>query len=289
MTTLSTHDTKRSEDVRARIAVLSELPEEWADAVRRWLRVGQALGCPDPHTGYFFWQTLVGAWPLDVDRAQRYMLKATREAKLATSWQQPDARFEAAVASFVTAVFNDDGLLADVGMFVASIEPAAAANSLVQKLIQLTMPGIPDVYQGCELATFTLVDPDNRGRVDFGVRRESLRSLLDDKMRVTATALRLRHNHPDWFVDYRPLIARGPAAPHVIAFARSDHAITVTARLTARLREAGGWRDTTITLPDGSWVDTLSGRERVGGSQRLAELLGSNPVALLVPGVSLTV
>jgi (1->4)-alpha-D-glucan 1-alpha-D-glucosylmutase len=215
------------------------------------------------------------------------MTKAMREAKLATSWYHPDARYEAAVADFVTAVFNDDGLLADVGMFVATIEPPAAANSLVQKLIQLTMPGVPDVYQGCELATFTLVDPDNRGPVDFGVRREALRSLLDDKLRVTATALRLRRDHPDWFVDYRPLVARGPAAHHVVAFARSDYAITLASRLTTRLRQAGGWRDTANTHPHATSVHTLSGRERIGGSQQLSELLAANPVALLVPGVSL--
>jgi (1->4)-alpha-D-glucan 1-alpha-D-glucosylmutase len=288
MTTLSTHDTKRGEDVRARLAVLSELPDEWDAAVRRWLPVGDKLGCPDEFTGYFFWQTIVGAWPLDAGRAARYMEKATREAKRATSWHSPDERYDRAVRDFVTAVFDEDGLLADIGMFVATIEPFAAANSLTQKLIQLTMPGIPDTYQGCELATFSLVDPDNRGPVDFDVRREALRSLLDDKLRVTATALRLRRKHPDWFAEYIPLHASGPAAGHVVAFARSAQLITVATRLSARLSRDGGWRATTLTLPPGTWVDALSGREHEGGDVLLPDLLRGSAVALLVPGVSVT-
>jgi (1->4)-alpha-D-glucan 1-alpha-D-glucosylmutase len=288
MTTLSTHDTKRGEDVRARIAVLSELTDEWATAVSRWLPIGEKLGCPDARTGYFFWQTLVGAWPLDTERATRYMEKATREAKLATSWHSPDERYDKAVRDFVTAVFEDDGLLADVGMFVATIEPFAAANSLVQKLIQLAMPGVPDTYQGCELAMFSLVDPDNRGPVDFGVRREALRSLLDDKLRITATVLRLRRQHPDWFTAYDPLRASGPASDHLVAFARSESLIAFGTRFSARLRRDGGWRDTTIDIPTGAWVDILSGREHSGGTTVVDELMRGAPVALLVPGVTLT-
>ena len=288
MTTLSTHDTKRGEDVRARIAVLSEMHEEWETAVGRWLPIGEKLGCPDPRTGYFFWQTLVGAWPLDPERATRYMEKATREAKVATSWHSPDERYDKAVRDFVTAVLEDDGLLADVGMFVATIEPFAAANSLVQKLIQLTMPGVPDTYQGCELATFSLVDPDNRGPVDFGVRREALRSLLDDKLRITATVLRLRRQHPDWFALYEPLHASGPSSDHLVAFARSDHLIALGTRFSARLRREGGWRGTTIDIPTGAWVDVLSGREHPGGATVVDELMRGAAVALLVPGVTLT-
>jgi len=288
MTTLSTHDTKRGEDVRARIAVISELPAEWEKAVRRWLSFGERLGCPDERVGYFFWQTLVGAWPLDTPRATRYMEKATREAKLETSWLSPNAQYDKAVRDFVGNVFDDDSVLADVGMFVATIEPHAAANSLTQKLIQLTMPGVPDTYQGCELATFPLVDPDNRGPVDFGVRREALRSLLDDKLRVTATVLRLRRDHPEWFADYEPLWAEGPAAEHVVAFSRSPSLITIASRLPARLRRDGGWRGTTLTLPRGAWVDALSGREHAGARLPVGDILAGAPVALLVPGVTLT-
>jgi len=288
MTTLSTHDTKRGEDVRARIAVLSEVPEQWHTAVARWMAAGEHLGCPDRRTSYFFWQTMVGAWPLDTARAGRYMEKATREAKLATSWLAPNQTYDKAVQRFVQRVFDDDGLLADIGMFVASIEPFAAANSLAQKLIQLTMPGVPDTYQGAELATFALVDPDNRGPVDYGVRREALQSLLDDKLRVTATALRLRRDHADWFSDYQPMYATGDAAGHLVAFGRSPSLIALATRLSARLRHDGGWRGTSITLPAGTWVDALSGREFAGAEHPVAELLHGGPVALLVPGVIVT-
>jgi (1->4)-alpha-D-glucan 1-alpha-D-glucosylmutase len=288
MTTLSTHDTKRGEDVRARLAVLSELPGQWERAVRRWLPRGAAYGCPDERTGYFFWQTLVGAWPLDVDRATHYMEKASREAKLQTSWQTPNAAYEDALRDFATAVFGDDGLLAEIAEFVATIEPYAHANSLGQKLVQLTMPGVPDVYQGCELPNFALVDPDNRGAVDFDVRRAALPNLLDEKLRVTANALRLRRNHPDWFRSYEPIIASGAATDHLVGFMRSPSVVALATRFAAHLERDGGWRDTGVTLPDVAWVDAISGLEHDGGDVLVAHLLSARPIALLVPAVSIT-
>jgi (1->4)-alpha-D-glucan 1-alpha-D-glucosylmutase len=293
MTTLSTHDTKRGEDVRARLAVLSEVPREWEHAVRRWMSAGDKLGCPDPRTGYFFWQTMVGAWPLDTERAARYMEKASREAKLATSWQAPDADFEHAARAFVTEVFSDADVMSEVGTFVDTLEPFARANSLSQKLIQLTMPGVPDTYQGCELPTFTLVDPDNRGAVDFEVRKAALQALLDERLRVTTTALRLRRDHPGWFDAYEPITASGPAADHAVAFSRSPTVVVVATRLAAGLEHAGGWRDTVLTLPEGevpghTWVDALSGLEHEAGEIPIGTLLKHSPVALLVPGVILS-
>lgn len=288
MTTLSTHDTKRGEDVRARLAVLSELPGQWEHAIRRWLSRGAAHGCPDERTGYFFWQTLVGAWPLDVERATRYMEKATREAKLQTSWQTPNAGYDDALLKFVTAVFGDDELLTEVADFVAALVPYAHANSLAQKLVQLTMPGVPDVYQGCELPNFALVDPDNRGAVDFDVRRAALPSLVDEKLRVTATALRLRRNHPDWFVSYEPLHASGAAADHLVGFMRSPTVAVLATRFAAHLERDGGWRDSVVRLPDVAWVDAISGIEHDGGDVLVAHLLSAYPVALLVPAVSVT-
>jgi (1->4)-alpha-D-glucan 1-alpha-D-glucosylmutase len=293
MTTLSTHDTKRGEDVRARLAVLSELPREWERAVRGWMARGDKLGCPDDRTGYFFWQTLVGAWPLDVERAARYMEKATREAKLATSWQAPDAKYDEAVRTFVTEVFDDSGLLSEVEAFVDSLEPFARTNSLTQKLIQLTMPGVPDTYQGCELPTFTLVDPDNRRAVNFDVRRAGVQTMLDEKLRLTATALRLRRDHSSWFDGYQPITASGPAGDHVIAFSRSPSVVVIATRFSARLERAGGWRDTFLALPEGAlpghtWVDALTGLEHEAGEVPLGELVKNSPVALLVPGVIVT-
>jgi (1->4)-alpha-D-glucan 1-alpha-D-glucosylmutase len=150
------------------------------------------------------------------------------------------------------------------------------------------MPGVPDVDQGCELPNYRLVDPDNRGAVDFAVRRELLGDLLDEKLRVTAVSLRLRRDHPHWFTGYAPLQAAGPAMDHIVAFARSAHLITVATRLSARLGREGGWRDTRIELPEGSWVDAITGTEHDGGEQLVGSLLRGGAVALLVPGVSLT-
>jgi (1->4)-alpha-D-glucan 1-alpha-D-glucosylmutase len=288
MTTLSTHDTKRGEDVRARLAVLSELPDEWDRVIRRWLPLGAKLGCPDDRTGYFFWQTLVGAWPLDVERATQYMEKATREAKLATSWQSPDAHYDRAVHDFVATVFTDAAVMSEVGSFVQLLEPFARVNSLSQKLIQLTMPGVPDTYQGCELPNYRLVDPDNRGPVDFSIRADAVPLLAEPKLRVTATALRLRRDHPDWFDTYLPMAATGPAADHVVTFGRSASVIVLATRFAARLKQEGGWRDTAMTLPGNAWVDALTGLEHDAGELAVADLLRRSPVALLVPAVTVT-
>ncbi len=288
MTTLSTHDTKRGEDARARLSVLSELPTEWDAAVRRWLIRGRELGCPDPRTGYFFWQTLVGSFPLSIERATRYMEKATREAKLRTSWNSPDARYETAVREFITAALRDDELLADVENFVSLIEPFAWSNSLAQKLIQLSMPGVPDTYQGAELANYALVDPDNRGPVDFDIRRQALADPLDEKLRLTTITLRLRRQHPHWFTGYTPMNATGAAADHVVVFGRSPEVMVAATRLPAGLRRAGGWRDTVVILPDTAWVDALSGKEHQPGNILASDLFAESPVALLVPGVSVT-
>jgi (1->4)-alpha-D-glucan 1-alpha-D-glucosylmutase len=288
MTALSTHDTKRGEDARARIAVLSELPAAWATAVRGWLARGADLGCPDPRTGYFFWQTLVGSFPLSVERATRYLEKATREAKLQTSWHAPDPVYDDAVRQFVTAALADHELMASVERFVQVIEPFAWSNSLSQKLVQLTMPGVPDTYQGAELANYALVDPDNRGAVDFGARRRALADPLDDKLRLTTIALKLRRSHPHWFDEYQPVSATGAAADHVVAFHRSAQVVVAATRLSARLHQEGGWRDTVVTLPETAWLDALTGTEHGPGEILAAELFSLSPVALLVPGISVT-
>ena len=180
MTTLSTHDTKRQEDVRARLAVLAEEHQRWATEVTAWharaLELVQVRP-PEPPTEYLLWQTLVGAWPIDDDRLIGYLRKAMREAKQTTSWTEPDSRYEAAAIGFARRAVADAEIAGRVADFVRSIEPAATANSLGAKLVQLTMPGVPDVYQGCELAGYALVDPDNRRSVDFACRQAMLATL----------------------------------------------------------------------------------------------------------------
>ena len=170
LTTLSTHDTKRQEDVRARLAVLAEIPPDWLAEVTRWHDRAAALASglvPDPDTEYLMWQTLVGAWPLDRERLTGYLVKAMREAKTRTSWTDPDAEYESMVLSFAEQALDDDELTSQLAGFVAALGQDARANSLGMKLVQLTMPGVPDVYQGCELAGLALVNPDNRRPADF--------------------------------------------------------------------------------------------------------------------------
>jgi (1->4)-alpha-D-glucan 1-alpha-D-glucosylmutase len=289
MTTLSTHDTKRQEDVRARLAVLTELPGEWAEAVGRWR--DRTPGSPlEPDLDYLMWQTIVGAWPLSAERLREYLTKAMREAKIRTSWVGQDAEYEEAVLAHADAVLADEGLTEDVAAFTELLAPYARVNSLGQKLVQLTMPGVPDVYQGCELAGLSLVDPDNRRPVDYARRRELLADLdagtlpadLDgEKLLVTLRALRLRGEHPDWFAGgHEPLVADGSAAEHALAFRRGGVTSVVT-RLPAGLDRRGGWGDTQLPLPGGPWRDLLTGQSYTS-SVPLAGLLGMLPVALLV-------
>ena len=306
MTTLSTHDTKRQEDVRARLAVLAEIPAEWAAAVTEWHERADPDATVDPDTEYLLWQTVVGAWPISRDRLGRYLTKAVREAKRRTSWTSPDQRYEAAVLGLAARALQDAGLSASLAAFVARIGPDAAVNSLGAKLVQLTMPGVPDVYQGCEVTALSLVDPDNRRPVDFAQLRADLKAVdaglgaetgpgvssLDDlsqaKLLVTARALRLRRDRPGWFAgDYHPLEATGLAAGHVVAFQRGAAAVTVATRLPAGLRRRGGWQDTALPLPAGSWTDLLTGTvHRGGGPVPLARLTARLPVALLAPATS---
>ncbi len=298
MTTLSTHDTKRSEDVRARLAVLSEIPAEWAGAVRSWreLTAEQRDPLVDPQTEYLLWQTLVGTWddgPIAPDRLTAYLRKAIRESGEHTSWTAPAEHYEEAVERFALAVL-DDPVMHAVGEFVDDHAEAVRAVVLGQKLVQLTMPGVPDVYQGTELVTLALVDPDNRRPVDFGVRAERLArldagaapaDLSDEKLLVTSRALRLRRSAPEAFRGYTVLPA---TSGHVVAFGRGEldeadapAVITVATRLAATLHRLGGWSDDTVTLPPGEWSDVLTGRP---GTPHVPDLLSTLPVALLRRG-----
>jgi (1->4)-alpha-D-glucan 1-alpha-D-glucosylmutase len=295
MTTLSTHDTKRGEDVRARLAVLSEVPDRWARTLRGWMK---AAPLDDAAFAHLLWQTVVGAWPISRERMHAYVEKAAREASVSTSWADPDEAFEAAVHEVVDAIYDDASLRAAVAAFAASITPAGWSNALGQKVVQLTMPGVPDVYQGTELWEDSLVDPDNRRPVDFAERRVLLERLdggwqppVDGsgaaKLLVVSRALRLRRDRPDLFTGYRPLRAVGPAAGHVVAFDRGG-AITVATRRPVGLELRGGWEDTYLSVDNPSASSPAlsdSFTERVYSDSRLpvAGLLDRYPVALLTP------
>ncbi|MFJ1764403.1 malto-oligosyltrehalose synthase [Amycolatopsis sp. NPDC088138] len=289
MTTLTTHDTKRSEDTRARASVLAELPGEFADAVRRW---SARRGIDEPSLNLLAWQTLVSTWPIEPPRLRDYLDKAAKEAKLRTSWTDHDEEFEKAVAAWPDDVMGDAELAADIGEFVGRIEGPGWSNSLGQKLVQLTAPGVPDVYQGTELWDFSLVDPDNRRAVDYTARREILARVIEGeqpeidasgaaKLLVTHKALKLRQEHPTLFHGYRPLRAEGVAADHVLAYNRGPGLVVAVTRLPIGLEKAGGWRDTVLPLPDGVWTDVLTGRD---ATPDVATLFDRYPVVLLVRG-----
>ncbi|KAA8964528.1 malto-oligosyltrehalose synthase [Mycobacterium sp.] len=284
MTTLSTHDTKRSEDVRARIGVLSQVPSRWADFVAR---CEATTPCPDLWTGLFLWQNIFGVWPVSGevsrrlrDRLHSYTEKAIREAGRCTSWIDPNTEFEDSVHGWLDAVL-DGPAARELTDLVMALAPHAESDALGQKLLALTVPGIPDVYQGTELWDDSLVDPDNRRPVDYLARRQALQSLDHRKIRVVARALRLRRTRPDSFLrgGYHPVLATGTGADHVVAFRRADDVLVAVTRWTVRLSDTG-WGDTALPLPAGRWTDTLTGAV-VGGALPVAELFAELPVALL--------
>ncbi len=334
MLATSTHDHKRGEDVRTRIDVLTQTPGGWGRALRRWSRVNRTkrdvlrgYPVPDPNDEYLLYQTLVGTWPAAwsdpaqvagddyaayVERIVAYMEKAQREAKSRTSWSNPDVAYEEATAAFIRAILeraDEARFPGELGAFVADIAPSAMVSSLAQLVCKCTAPGVPDVYQGCELWDHSLVDPDNRRPVDYALRAAMLAQAREDpagaraswmdgrvKLFVTWKLLRLRAERRAVFLDgpYTPLDVAGARSEHVIAFARTD-VIVVAPRLVyplVRLGESGPrieFGDETIGLPAGApmryrdiftdaIIDANDGRLSVGAA------LGAFPVSVLVPG-----
>jgi len=300
MLALSTHDTKRSEDVRARISLLSEMPDAWAEEVHRWAEHNAPawLGrVPDRNVEHLLYQTLVGAWPIATERVAGYMLKACRESKTFTSWTDPDPEYEERIGDFVANVLGDPGFVDMLDGFIAPLIAPGRINSLTQTLLKLTTPGIPDTYQGCELWDNSLVDPDNRRPVDYALRRALLASIAamdaarimaraDEglpKLHLMRVALGLRRRIPAAFQPgeagaYCPLSVSGGRLRHVLAFRRGERVAAVAPRLTLRL--AGDWEDTAVELGEGRWTNLLDGT-RHGGAVSLATLLDPVPVALL--------
>lgn len=285
-TVLTTHDTKRSGDVRARIAVLSECPEQWSALVARLARAG-AVPAPDPQLAWQAWQSAFGCASLPAGemagRLAPALLKSVREAGLFTSWTEPDPVYERAVTDFVAAGPGSDAGEARETMtrFADTLAPFVRANVLGAALVHLTMPGVPDLYQGTEREYIALVDPDNRRPFTRPAAGD------DEKAALTTAALHLRRERPELFGEsgtYAPLVAHGPAASHCLAFCRSGEVVTAVTRLSLRLDEEGGWRDTELALPDeGPWTDLLApGGEFTGPRVGLASLFADRPVALLV-------
>jgi (1->4)-alpha-D-glucan 1-alpha-D-glucosylmutase len=325
----ATHDTKRGEDARIRIAMLSELPRHWGQSVTRWLRSNRSRRSeidnspvPDRNTEYLFYQTLVGAWPPGVrpadtaavadlaERARGAMLKAVREQKIHSSWSNPNEAYETALERFVTQVLDasrPNAFLTDFCAFIELIERPAAIASLAQLVIKATAPGVPDIYQGCDLWDFSLVDPDNRRPPDWPRRQALLAEIADattealqpewrdgrEKLFVTRRLLQLRCEHPALFAegDYQPLYGEGGRGDdHLCAFARryGETTLVVAApRLVFRLHQGGErpiWGATVLPLPQGGdWHDVFGGQVYAGCDRvPAAELFRAFPVAALL-------
>jgi (1->4)-alpha-D-glucan 1-alpha-D-glucosylmutase len=291
MSTTSTHDTKRSEDVRARLTLLTEIPDAWGEAVRRWSELNErqrAAPFPDRNAEYLFYQTVVGAYPLEVERAVEYMRKAAKEAKRYTSWTTPDEDYDSALEGFVRGSLGNDAFLADLHTFAEPLIGPGRVNSLAQTVLKLTSPGIPDIYQGCELWDLSLVDPDNRRPIDYHARRSLLATCMSvesamakwdeggPKLFLIKTALGLRSRMDA--KHYEPLPVEGAGADHALAYSRGG-VIAVVPRLV--LSRPEGWEESEVSLPAGRWSDALTERP-LSGRPTLGELWERFPVGLLV-------
>ena len=315
MLATSTHDTKRSEDARARLAVLSELSSSWRLWLRRWSTLNRSHrtevhgeSAPSRADEYQFYQALVAVWPADAERLKTYLLKAAREAKLRTSWVNPDGEYEAALERFVTESLANPLFQQELREVMPRLAQLGFLVSLSQALVKVASPGVPDYYQGTELLDFSLVDPDNRRPVDFGLRmkllgqkptgRAQLLANIADgraKLHVVRQGLAVRKAHAALFHggEYRPLFADGGYEEQLIAFSLSagaDSLVALAPRLFARrLGDAAApvgayWAEARIALPKGEYQDAITGRAHGGGAARLSELLAEFPVALLLQG-----
>ncbi|WP_258372091.1 malto-oligosyltrehalose synthase [Curtobacterium sp. MCBD17_019] len=296
MTTLTTHDTKRSEDTRARIATLAELGDEWVAAFER---LNALAPLEDGVLANLLWQAIVGARPASRERLHAYAEKASREAGNTTTWTAPNEPFEERMHALVDAAFDDPEVVAELDAIDRRIEAAGWSNGLGMKLVQLAGPGVPDVYQGTELWDRSLVDPDNRRPVDYAERRRLLVAVEEGalppvdasgaaKLLVTSAALHLRRDRPELFTRYLPVPASGVTADHVVAFDRGG-AVVVATRLPIGLERTGGWADTMIHPVPEDRIDVLTGRTfRAGRGIAVADLLSTYPVALLAPAANTT-
>jgi (1->4)-alpha-D-glucan 1-alpha-D-glucosylmutase len=280
--TTQTHDAKRSADVRARIGAISTMTDAWRIHVERWMEITEPLregGAPDDLERYFIFQTLAGAWPIEVERMQAYMEKALREAKRNTAWVDGNEQWEQGVGRFIAQLYRNERFRNDFGPFVRDLAIAGDRAAHAQLVLKLTVPGVPDIYQGDELAFRALVDPDNRRPVDWDWRQAMLRRLMGGsppdaatrKLFLTLRLLGLRGRRPELFAGgYEPL----DAGPDACAFVRSSSLLVVVV-----LRDAGA--AATLEGPGGRWRNVLRGEQHeLSGSIALGELLGRRGFAV---------
>ena len=306
MVTSTTHDTKRGEDVRARLDVLASYAEEWTDMIRR-LRAATEDARPtdlDGRTENLLWQTLWGTWapdsddPMTADRLTAYLIKASREQKGWTTWSAPDIDREQGLTDYATHLLTDPDTANELNAFAALTAKDVSSIILANKAMALTWLGVADIYQGSELTRTSLVDPDNRRAVDYdgegGLRAmlsqvsagSSPRTLDQEKLRLTHRLAQLRAERPDTFVGPRSGYRAVPVTTsHAFAYARlldeEPDVVVIVRRLGRRLRRLGGWREECVVLPDGQWTEVLTEESVDGGAQRLADVVGDLPVVVL--------
>jgi (1->4)-alpha-D-glucan 1-alpha-D-glucosylmutase len=327
MLTTSTHDTKRGEDVRARMIAISEIADLWRSSITRWRMVNrkaktklEEAEAPDANEEYLLYQTLLGTWPVDslgkavpeasdeyIERIQAYMAKALKEAKVNTSWVQPNEQWDNAVKEFIARILErgaKNRFVPALAPVVEEIARLGASNSLTQVLLKLTAPGVPDIYQGNEIWDDSLVDPDNRRAVDYAKRREILNGLTSAepadlltnwpdgriKLYLTSRVLQLRREHAELFLrgSYEPLVVTGTHAESCMAFTREHNGsriVVITPRLSSRVGfPAIGerWQDTAIELPNDmiGARDLFTNRELRDG--RVSDTLATLPFAVYV-------
>lgn len=297
--TSSTHDTKRAEDVRARLNVLSEIPEIIREKIVRWSQLNEKFrqnNFPDRNAEFLFYQTLIGTWPISEERAQFYMEKAAHESKQHTTWTNRNQAYEKALKDFVSKTLKHSDFIEDLSSFVENISAAAAVNSLAQTLVKLTAPGVPDIYQGCELWDWSTVDPDNRRPVDFKLRENLIAEAKKlsaekiwerraeglPKLWLIQKTLKLRERLSDFSsLDYQPVFASGAHAENLLAFSRGGQIVTVVPRFSLKIKN--DWQDTSLELPTGNWRNEFTG-ENFSGTVRAKNLFQQFPVAMLVKG-----
>lgn len=296
----STHDTKRSEDIRARLNLLSEIPDAWLAAVKEWQQINSKSknrGVPDANTEYLLYQTMFGSWPISLERLSAYMQKAVREAKEETCWYDPNHEFENSLSQFIKNIYLDKNFINSFEKFLQPLVVSGQINSLAQLTLRLTAPGVPDIYQGNEIWDGSLTDPDNRRPVDFKQILADFTAINEMNSGEILYRMRENQSQPKLFIikkmlklrgeisvfhepdSYFPLEVSGPQSERVVAFMRGERVLVVVPRLTHSLEN--NWGSTRLTLPEGTWRNIFTDARLKSGSTKVKDLLKDFPVAVL--------
>lgn len=288
----STHDTKRSEDVRARLNALSHMPDKFNAALKRWYKHNKKhkkFNLPDRNTEYMLYQTLVGAWPISLERTKNFMTKAVREAKVYSNWADPDKEYETILMNYIELLYADTEFMGMIEDFVETIKRPGFLNSIAQLILKLTAPGIPDIYQGNEFWDYSLTDPDNRRPVDFDKAKEAFKKMsrlepetvMFDLERDLCKSfviqkildLRKRHHLFNEPYNYKSIDITGEYNKYALAFMRGDKILIIVSSMS--LKPGSQWKNTKVAFPEGRWKNIFTGKTLSGGYNKLNSFMGS--------------